>query len=274
MWLVKFLTGVLVIYVGIVALVYLLQNRMLFPTQIASANTSPSSNAEALDILELASEEGVLLKGVYVRGEDDGGNEPPLVLGFGGNAWNAQVAAEYLNSLFPRHDIVVFHYRGYSPSTGKPSAAKLRADSLVVFDHLQSQFGPRPVVGVGFSIGSGVASYLAANRELKGLILVSPFDSLKELASQHFPWLPVRWLFRHEMEAGKDLSGLSIPVAVLAAEQDQVVYPQRTEALRQIAENMVLDITIRNADHNDIYGRPEFQAAMIEAMTAVSAADR
>ena len=272
MWLVKFLAGILVLYVGIVALVYLLQNRMLFPAQIASANVS--SNTGSFETLELALQDGVVLKGAHVPARNNGGNERPLILGFGGNAWNAQVAAEYLNSLFPQYDVVVFHYRGYSPSTGKPTAADLRADSLLIYDFLQNHLGARPVVGVGFSIGSGVASYLAANRELDGLILVSPFDSLTKLASQHFPWLPVRWLFRHEMESGKDLQGLSIPVAILAAEQDRVVYPQRTEALRQIAENKVLDVTIRKADHNDIYGRSEFQAALVEAMRVLKASNR
>lgn len=272
MWLMKFLAGILILYVGIVALVYLLQNRMLFPTQIASANVS--SNAGKHEALELNLQEGVLLKGVYIGADNASNNDKPLILGFGGNAWNAQVAAEYLNSLFPQHDVVVFHYRGYSPSTGKATAANLRADSLVIYDFLQNRFGTRSFIGVGFSIGSGVVSHLAANRSLDGLILVSPFDSLTKLASQHFPWLPVRWLFQHEMEAGKDLRGLSIPMAILAAEQDRVVYPQRTEALRQIADNKVLDVTITSADHNDIYGRSEFHAAMTEAMRALEAAKR
>jgi hypothetical protein len=61
----------------------------------------------------------------------------PTLLGFGGNAWNARVTALTLHRLFPDHDVVVFHYRGYAPSSGRPSARALLSASLVIFDYLR-----------------------------------------------------------------------------------------------------------------------------------------
>ncbi|MGI9401174.1 MAG: alpha/beta hydrolase [Rhizobiaceae bacterium] len=265
----KFLIGILIAYFGMVAMAFLLQNRMLFPAQFAT-NSVPF-NPESGDLLELDVSDKVQLKGIHLKPVDGQTKDKPVILGFGGNAWNAQVAATYLHSLFPANDVVVFHYRGYRPSTGSPTAAHLLSDSLLIFDHLQEQFGTRPIVAIGFSIGSGVAAHLAGNRKLAGLILVTPFDSLRKLAIGQFPWLPVRWLFRHDMEPVDDLRDNSTPTAIIAAENDNVVFPDRTEALRPNVPNLVLDRVITGADHNNIYDRAEFRAAMKEAMALIQA---
>src|SRR5205823_3015641 len=115
--------------------------------------------------------------------------ESILIVGFGGNAWNGQDVAQYLRELFPDDDVVAYHYRGYAPSTGAPSAEALIADAPLVYDAAVARVKPRRVIAVGFSIGSGVAAQLAAKRKLDGLILVTPFDSLKAAAQSIYPWL-------------------------------------------------------------------------------------
>ena len=65
------------------------------------------------------SDDGETLQGVHIPA-DEPDNSQTLILGFGGNGWNGQDVAEYLHELFPDHDVVAFHYRGYTPSTGSP----------------------------------------------------------------------------------------------------------------------------------------------------------
>ena len=124
-------------------------------------------------------------------------------------------------------------------------------------------------MAVGFSIGSGVAAHLAGERPLDGLILVTPFDSLKAVASGHYPFLPVGALFRHEMDAAGALKGSKVPTAIVAAEHDTIIPPRRTEGLRRSVGNLAFDRTIAGASHNDIYHRPEFRDAMHEALEAL-----
>ena len=112
-------------------------------------------------------------------------------MGFGGNAWNAKVTALTLHNLLPDHDVVAFHYRGYAPSSGRPSARALLSDALVAFDYLQQALAHERIVLVGLSIGSGVAAYLARHRPVAGLILVTPFDSLETSARDLYWWAPV-----------------------------------------------------------------------------------
>ena len=217
---------------------------------------------------------GNVLHGVHIAPAAGSPRKRTLILGFGGNAWNAQDAATYLHGVYPAADIVAFHYRGYWPSTGTPSVEALLADAPLVYDFAVARVDPSTTIAVGFSIGSGVAANLAQERGVDGLILVTPFDSLKAVAGDLFPLLPVGALFRQDMDSSTALRGSKVPTAIIAAERDEIVAPRRTAALRPAVGHLVLDRTIRGAGHNDIYQRSDFQSAMDDALDAIAKAAR
>jgi pimeloyl-ACP methyl ester carboxylesterase len=270
MWLVKFVLVLVASYALIVAVLATMQTRALFPTEVATAPglVLPSSARR----LEVETPDGEHLRGVHIPPERDKAGNRLVLLGFGGNAWNADSLAQYLHGLFPDAEVVAFHYRGYYPSTGKPSASDLLADAPVVFDDVLKTIGPGPVVAVGFSIGASVAAYLATRRPLAGLILVSPFDSLEALVREHYPWAPVRWLLRHHMATEEHVTGLTIPTALIAAGEDRIVPPARTAAVRRATKVLVLDRTIARAGHNDLYDHADFHRAMAEALARIQSA--
>lgn len=213
----------------------------------------------------MRSADGDTLQGIHIRAEG-ANSDRTLILGFGGNAWNGQDVAEYLHELYPDFDVVVFHYRGYAPSTGSPSGEALIADAPLVYDAAVERLKPARVIGVGFSIGTGVVAQLSAKRKLDGLILVTPFDSLKAVAESMYPWLPIGPFFRHQIDAARPLSEGHVPVAIIAAQRDQIVRRARTDALRKVVPNLVYDRTIAGVGHNDIYTRSAFHDAMHEAL--------
>jgi uncharacterized protein len=243
------------------------QSHLIFPTHaVPSAGPLPAG----AEVLSLDTPDGHKLAGIHIPA-DDAGAEPTLILGFGGNAWNGQDVAEYLHELFPDEEVAVFHYRGYSPSAGAASAEALIADAPLVYDSVVARLKPKRVVAVGFSIGSGIAASLAAKRKLDGLILVTPFDSLKAVAQSMYPWLPIAPLFAHEIDAGAAIATVKTPVAIIAADRDEIVPAARTEALRPLVPLLAFDRTIARAGHNDIYARSDFHAAMRDALAAVLA---
>ena len=142
------------------------------------------------------------------------------------------------------------------------------ADAPLVFDFVSKRLKPLRTIVVGFSIGSGVATHLAARRQVDGVILVTPFDSLRAVAQSMYPWLPIGAIFDHEIDAVGAIGQVTAPVAVLGAEHDEIVPAERTEALRSKIPNLKFDRTIRAAGHNDIYVRSDFQDAMREALAA------
>lgn len=241
------------------------QSNLIFPVH---AVPDPGPLPAGAELLSVTTADHETVKGVYLPA-DSGNSKSIAILGFGGNAWNGQDVAEYLHELFPDKDVAAFHYRGYPPSTGIPSADALIADAPLVHDALVSRARPAKVIGVGFSIGTAVAANLSSVRKLDGLILVTPFDSLKALAQGMFPWLPIGPFFTHEIDAAGALKESSLPVAIIAAEHDEIVPGERTQALRDAVPALVFDRTISGAGHNDIYGRSDFQNAMHQALAAL-----
>lgn len=245
-----------------------LQTQLIFPTHaVAPAGPLPHGSER----LELRTSDRETLRGVHIRPVASVPGDRTLVLGFGGNAWNAENVAELLHHLYPQADVATFHYRGYAPSTGAPSAKALLADAPLVYDAAVERIRPARTVAVGFSIGTGVAASLARHRKVDGLVLVTPFDSLKAVAQALYPWLPVGPFFRHEIDSAREMRGVRAPVAIVAAERDEIVAAARTDALRSQVPNLVFDRTIRGASHNDIYSKPEFETAMREALNRLKA---
>ena len=255
----------LALYAGLCAVMYFAQTDLLFPVNRVGASGPLPPRAERW---VMTAGSGDQLVGLHVPPARPSG-ERLLVLGFSGNATNADATAGVLADLYPEADIVTFHYRGYPPSNGSPSAAAVREDAPRLYDLAQSRIHPARTVAVGFSIGSGVAAALARERPLNGLILVTPFDSLGRVAADHFPWLPVRLLFRHELDSASALAESTVPVALLAAGRDEVVGAARTQALRLAVRNLAFDRTVAEAGHNDIYQNPAFAPAMREALQAL-----
>ncbi len=242
------------------------QSHLIFPVYAVPAAGPLPPRAENLSV---HTPDGNTLEGIRIS-PDKPDPKRLLILGFGGNAWNGQDVAEYLHEMYPDHEVVAFHYRGYPPSTGSPSAKALIADAPLVYDESVAKAKPATVVVVGFSIGTGVAAQLSAKRKLDGLILVTPFDSLKGVAQSMYPWLPIGPLFAHEINAAEPLRNSKVPVAIIAAEHDQIVPREHTAALRKDVSKLVYDRTIPKCGHNDIYARSDFHDAMRGALEAIT----
>jgi pimeloyl-ACP methyl ester carboxylesterase len=252
------------LYVAILACVYVLQSWLIFPTGLATSGPELPSDAR---YVELATEDDERVVLVRLPAELTTAETRPLLLGFGGNAWNADALALTLHDVFPEHEVAALYYRG--PSCGRPSAAALFADARRAHDHLAVEANAGIVV-IGLSLGASVAVELATTRPLRGIVMVTPFDSLMELAGAHYPWLPARLLLWHRMESAARLLDLNVPVALIIAGNDAIVPVARSAPLRDAARDLRSDITIDAAGHNDIYSRPDFAGALRASMVAVT----
>lgn len=262
------LVAVLLPFMAVMLLMASMQTELLFPTGAVPAAGPLPPGAERLQV---TTGNGESLHGVHLPPAVEAGGPKTLFLGFGGNAWNGQHVAEYLHDAFPEAHVVAFHYRGYRPSTGSPSAEALLEDAPLVLRAAVDRVRPDQIIVIGFSIGSGVAASLARQPGVDGLILVTPFDSLKAVAAELYPWLPIGPFFRHEIDSARLLRDAPVPVAIISAERDEIIPSSRTAALRRHVSKLVFDRTIDGAGHNDIYGRGDFQEALREALQAVAA---
>lgn len=265
MW--KLLFIPLLLYLAVLAGLWFAQTSLVFPAHVVQPWGPLPARAERL---EVGAPDGVMLHGVRISAAGGAVEGRPLILGFGGNAWNGDAVAGTLAEIFPEHDVVAFHYRGYAPSGGRAGGRALLEDALLLHDTLVGRYRPSGIVAVGISVGTGPAARLAAERPISGAILVTPYDSLAAVAAQHYPWLPVRFLFRHEMPAAEDLARSRARIAIIAAERDELILPARTEALRRRAANLVYDRILSGAGHNDAPEHPAFRAAMRDALQRIA----
>jgi uncharacterized protein len=250
-------------YLFVVALLALAQTWLIFPSwMVPSLQAELPPDAERVTVQV---ETGDL---VGLRLPSAGGDLTTLIA-FGGNAWNADALALYLRSVFPEREIVAFHYRGYGPSAGRPSAAALLKDALAIHDAIAAARTERRIIAIGLSIGAGPAAHLAAERPLDGLVLITPFDTLRALARQHYPWVPVGALLRHEMDVAGAVSRTTAPVAIITAARDTIVPAERSAAVRSSASNLVLDRTLDGLGHNDIYGTQRLEDILRKAVACI-----
>jgi pimeloyl-ACP methyl ester carboxylesterase len=187
------------------------------------------------------------------------GNKAIIYLG--GNGEDVTASLPLLDAAFPDHALYLLHYRGYTGSTGTPSESALVADALLLFDRVAAAHPE--VVLIGRSLGSGVAVQVAGLRPVHKLVLVTPFDSIAELAARQFPYFPVRWLLQDKYESWRHAPRVRAPTLVLAAEYDEVIPAWSTaRLLSRFRSGVATQKVIRGAGHNSISAGAAYLAAL------------
>jgi pimeloyl-ACP methyl ester carboxylesterase len=189
------------------------------------------------------------------------------LLYFGGNAEDVAGNVELFSLAFPDRALYFVNYRGYGGSSGRPSEAGLVADALAVFDHAQRE---HPAVAViGRSLGSGVAVQLASARPVERLVLVTAYDSLVNVAREHFRWLPVRLLMRDRYDSASRAPQVKAPLLVVTAGEDEIIPRQRSDALAAaFAAEQTRVIVVPGVGHNTLDMSPLYLGAVREFLAA------
>lgn len=225
------------IYLAINLLLYLFQRQLIyFPTPASSHNYDEiefNINGEHIKVIAL---------------ERD---TQAAILYFGGNAESVASSAAELDLHVPEYSIFLVNYRGYGGSTGEPSEAALCDDALLIFDSLQARY--KTVYVIGRSLGSGVASFLASQRPVEKLILITPFDSILKLAQQRFPILPVAILLKDSFDSARRAESIQSQTLIVAAQNDEIIPAKHTqELISHFSATHPVAITIPHASHNTI----------------------
>jgi pimeloyl-ACP methyl ester carboxylesterase len=243
--------------VGVPLLAWLFQDRMLFFPQSRQTSLAFHPNVEELTI---AAADGTKLRGWFVNGT---GSPAPLVIYFGGNAeevsWLAGVAER-----FDGWSLLLVNYRGYGDSEGRPGEKALFEDALAIHDYAKrrSDVNPARIVAMGRSLGSGVAVHLAASRALRGVILVSPYDSMVEVARRHYPFLPVSLILRHRFDSLSRAPQIDAPMLCLVAKEDRIVPAAHARVLFDAWRGERTWREFARVDHDSISGEPEYWSSI------------
>ena len=186
---------------------------------------------------------------------------PDAVIYFGGNGEDVSRDMADFSAVFPKQSIYLLHYPGYGGSSGSPSQQAIFADALALDDKVYAKH-PNIVV-IGRSLGSGVAVWLASQRPVVRLVLITPFDSLADPAAQQYPYLPVRWLLRDKFESWRYAPQVTTPTRMIVAEDDEIVPRSSSDRLRtRFKDGIVSYVVVPGAGHNTIQDSPEYWALL------------
>jgi fermentation-respiration switch protein FrsA (DUF1100 family) len=247
-------------YAAIAALVWLVQERMMFFPRAAQARVEPPPGW-TIEQVRPTMRDGTMLAGVLVRPSMERG---PLVIYFGGNAEEVTESAPSARASYGERAVLLLNYRGYGGSGGSPSEKSLVADAVEIFDWAiaRPDVDPERVAVHGRSLGSGVAVQLAAARPARCVLLTSPFASALEVARAAYPWLPVGLLMRHPFDSLAHAPRLSMPLLVLIGTRDATIAPEQSERLAAAWAGPVERVRIEGFGHNDLSLNPAYDAAV------------
>lgn len=215
---------VLLVYLGLMALLYFRQSSLVFlPEMDRGYRTSPAAIGLPFTALKLATADGETLDGWYVPA---GREKSDLVIFFHGNAGNIGHRLDYLRMF---HDLglatLIIDYRGYGLSTGQPSEQGSYRDAEAAWRHATQALGfaPERIVLFGESLGGGVASWLAAKNRPAALVLASTFTSVPDMGADLYPLLPIRLLANIRYDSLAQLAQIACPLLVIHSRNDDII---------------------------------------------------
>ncbi len=247
----------LLLYLVIAAGMYLFQRNLMY---FADAKRTAPADAGLVDVSErlLKTPDGETIVAWYGKAKPG----QPTILYFHGNGGALEVRRERIAKYLNRgRGMFIMAYRGYSGSTGTPSETANVADAKLAYDTLVAD-GIRPdnIIIYGESLGTSVATQVAAEKSARGLILDSAFTSMVERASQLYWWLPVGALLKDRYMSRDFIGDVHMPVFVLHGEADEVVPVAMGREMFALANEPKEIVTLPGAGHGDHYKFGSFEA--------------
>ena len=211
------------VWAGYVALLWFLQDRIVFPAPggIDRASLDQAAGELGARALDLEASDGTPL---YAWHRSVGADRLAIYLPGNGEtvAENTGLHRLLLNEGW---DVLALAYRGYPGSGGHPGEEGVVLDALAAWDWAVAQGGYTPdrIVVHGRSLGGGVAAHLVEQKNPAGVVLESTFVSARALARRMAPLAPVDLMFRHPFDTIERAPRFGVPALVMHSTSDQVI---------------------------------------------------
>ena len=238
------------IYIVLIGVFYLLQNRMVFLADMPGRElvATPGDVGFTYQDVWLNTSDNVRLHGWFVTVPDARGT----LLFLHGNAGNISHRLDSI-AIFRELGLnsLIIDYRGYGQSEGKPSEQGTYIDARAAWDYLvgQQNIEAAEVIVFGRSLGAAVASSLAAATGPAAVILESCFTSAQDMASRLYPFLPVRFILNLDYPVIKNVTRFSSPLLVVHSTEDEIIPYDMGQSVFEAAPDPKQMLTI-SGGHN------------------------
>jgi uncharacterized protein len=245
------LPGILFIALSIL---YSQQERLIFMPYPLASNYAYSFPFEFQE-LNWEIEEGVTINALHFKSKESKG----VVLYFHGNGGNLAgwggIAEDFLSR---KHDLIIIDYRGYGKSTGKiRSEEDLLKDATYAYEYTKSLYPESQITLYGRSLGSGLAVYLAREKNPKRLILETPYNNLADVAKYHYPYIP-SFFIKYKLDSENSIGFVKCPIYIFHGTVDVVIPLEYARKLESRIKGNYKFFLISEAGHNDVSETKEY----------------
>lgn len=207
--------------------------------------------------------------GPTLHGWVDNPGQANALIYFGGSSESVELRRQALAQAFPNHTRYFVPYRGFWPNRPKKTKdaqekqtnrvlksveADIKSDARRTFACIAKLHDNVDVLGR--SLGTGVALHVAAHENVRRLGLITPYDSIIDIAQSRYKWMPVKYMLRDRFESWRDAMKVRAPIFAILAETDPVTPHKCWENLKRHLNTTVGVATAPNTDHSNIVESP------------------
>lgn len=264
-WLKRILITLGVLYVLISGLLYFCQETLIFhPRPRAEAHSYGNYDEEYVGLPD-----GDRLHLLKIPAQNGGGKG--VILYLHGNVGDNGRSLRQTNSLRGLgYDLVLVDYRGFGKSSGTILGEENMTEDLqLVYDRLRQDYGEDRILLAGYSLGSGPASYLAANNDPAGVVLIAPYTSLVDMKNEFF-WMFPDFLMKYELNNLRHLTEADCPVRILHGTADELIPYTMGERLEAIDPGRIRLEALVGTGHRGAVLSSAFGRAVGELINATS----
>ncbi|MEJ2765114.1 alpha/beta fold hydrolase [Photobacterium sp. MCCC 1A19761] len=189
---------------------------------------------------------------------------------YGGNAESIEMNIPFFRAVVPDYSVYLIPYRGYGNNPGQPTELGLYQDAMGVFQAVSEN---HPFIALmGRSLGSGVATYVAAEQpdRVDRLLLVTPFDSIEQVAKTIYWMLPISLLIKDRFASIERVHAIRAKTFIFIAEQDRVIPRESAEHLVAAFGSQLKNVVVvQGADHNNIAQFPVYVEGVRRALSVI-----
>jgi fermentation-respiration switch protein FrsA (DUF1100 family) len=228
-----------------------LHSLLYFPSRRLAA--TPAAAGLDYDDVTIETADGERLHGWWVPSPAPPAGHLLLCHGNGGNVGDRVIPIALLRAA--GFDVLAFDYRGYGRSSGRASEEGTYRDARAARAALleRARVDPERVFYLGESLGAAVAIELASEHPPAGLVLQSPFTSIRDMARLHYPFIP-RALVPDAYPSLRLIRALDVPLLIVHGDRDEIVPALHAEALYDAATAPKRLEILAGVGHNDVVG--------------------
>ena len=242
----QFILTIFVIYFFVLVFLYFYQRNLLYHPN--ENNYSGDKISVDIEKVKIQTADNIELLGWY---HEKNLKDYKTLVYFHGNAGSLENRIHKLNHFQDMNiNFLIIAWRGFNGNKGKPSERGLYLDGKSAIDWLKKKgVDEKNLILYGESLGTGVATHLAQNKNYAGVILETPFTSMVDAAKNFYPYIPINLLLKDKFENFKKVKNINTPILVMHGEVDQIVPFSMGKKIYEIANNPKYSYFTKYDDH-------------------------